>query len=236
MFKSQIKCLMKRELEGSDNQNEKGQWTPEQVRKIFVYGNTELLANMDVMDIIFAYEAYPFIRPRFKTDHLWHTIFLNNVTNMLKKIDMTPFVLGDNERHNCLAWHFATVQRSHTLIKHPLGSFGYHMDNRLAHPESDKYIHVDYNFYQMTISIPEEFIKIRNDIVNTAELLNEPSLSISNHMGYLRTHWNPGDFQKSFIQLAQAYYVLLQAGWSFRVYRKRDYTDLWHIREEVKNV
>ena len=82
-------------------------WDPEQVRKIFVLGGKEFLLELDVMEVAFAYEAYPQIRERFKTEHLWNMIYHEKIVPQLLDLGLEPRTLGGNERQNCLAWAFA---------------------------------------------------------------------------------------------------------------------------------
>ena len=79
----------------------------EQVRQLFIYGGKEVILNLDVMEVVFLYQALPHIRSRLKREHVWNLLYNEKLVPQLLELGIEPKRLGDDDRQNCLAWAFA---------------------------------------------------------------------------------------------------------------------------------
>lgn len=72
-------------------------------------GNLEFLKQLDVIDVIFIYEAFPEVRNRFKTHEVWKSIYYDTIVPQMKArgVNITRDTIGNNFRHVCIAWFFA---------------------------------------------------------------------------------------------------------------------------------
>ena len=221
-------------------------WDPEQVRKIFVLGGKEVILELDVMEVTFAYEAYPQIRERFKTEHLWNMIYHEKIVPQLLDLGLEPRKLGDNERQNCLAWVFAlklySLEQPELFERYEPSRW--YCEGTMRNQDITRGVSIRFDKntmgFALTFKVPVFYAHMRAEIVRELfeETMNNPSFSSEMTFdGLIRTEWEITGAGPAVQQLARVIYTFLRQGFSMVVnWHNRNYKDppkQFYVREKI---
>lgn len=214
-------------MEGDAKKSRMDLWTPEQVRMLFSQNAKELIAGMTVMELIFAYEAYPFIRPRFQTENLWETAYQIRVVPRLTQLGIPVKSLGDNARHNCLAWYFALMYYEGLAGLEDAELRRWFITNQLRAADRKRgLVNVDYNrLFDTKIEIScSSFTKVRSRILSALgeSLFDNPSFETTGSLifGFHKLEWVMTQVKSTVLvpQLAQIYHAFFSEGYYLEIH------------------
>lgn len=183
-------------------------WTDRQVKEMLKSG---VLLQLDVMEIIWAYEAYPNIRQWFIDHSVWDQVWVKKLQPMYPQ--GTVFTHFGHPRRNCLAWYIAqryAYQKNDEKF-HVLPHF-------VKNTPSDDRVYVtvfmSYEDFPASISCQCDMgvLQLRGRALREIPGMAENSaLSISAHSnGYFV--WAPDTVQEFHVQLAHLIYIILDMG------------------------
>lgn len=203
---------MKR-LQNDDNSSDRSTWTVEQVRFML---KTGVLLKMDMLDVVWAYEAFKDIRPDFHAKHYWNKLWTEKVKPMFP--EGQPFKHFGDERKNCLAWYFAFRLTRPIETERVYGTF------RKRGTDSRIYVQLFQGIEkgQIWVSLDEEdndaMLAVRKRVVEDLNLL----MTLTLRLELTSVRWSTNYHVESLKHLAHVYYILMDMGYYLLVAQQDD--------------
>lgn len=195
----------------------------EQVRQLFIYGGKEVILNLDVMEVVFLYQALPHIRERLKREHVWNLLYNEKIVPQLLELGIEPKRLGDDDRQNCLAWAFALkMYRMEVPSETPVPSKWYVM-GEMRSAEVERGVRITFTKnrpdFIVEFRVPAFRTDLRAKVIRVLfdELMENPSLKTQNFLRFVTTQWAVTDKSSAVQQLAQVIYIFLNNDFSMVV-------------------
>lgn len=193
----------------------------DQVRRLFILGGKELILELDVMEMVFVYQALPPIRNRLKAEHVWNLIYNEKLVPQMLKLGIEPKRLGDDERQNCLAWAFALKMYSLEVSDETPSQWYVEGKMRAANSSGSDTIIFESFRGSFDIGFYTRSVFMRGDIIR--ELFDDNKYNPSFYVNKLNadefhTRWNVVGTSPAVQQLGQVIYVFLSKGYSMVVH------------------
>lgn len=213
----------------------------EQVRQLFIYGGKEVILNLDVMEVVFLYQALPHIRERLKREHVWNLLYNEKIVPQLLELGPNPKRVGDDDRQNCLAWAFA-LKMYRMEVPSETGSKWYVMGVMRNNIRQGVHVNIKEtrNDFSLRFTVPVSHVHTRAQVVQALfeETMNNPSFHSESSRGLIRTHWDVSDSLSAVQQLAQIIYIFLSNGFQMMVnWHNRKFVDprkKFFVREKIE--
>lgn len=204
----------------------------EQVRQLFIYGGKEVILNLDVMEVVFLYQALPHIRERLKREHVWNLLYNEKIVPQLLELGPNPKRVGDDDRQNCLAWAFALKMYYLEVPTETTGKTSkWYVQGGMRHKDIRQGARVFFEVtrmdYSLRFTVPVSHVHMRAQVAQALfeETMNNPSFESQSYADIIRTHWDVSDSLSAVQQLAQIIYIFLSNGFQMIVN--------WHNRKFV---
>jgi hypothetical protein len=195
----------------------------EQVRQLLIYGGKEVILNLDVMEVVFLYQALPHVRNRLKRERVWNLLYNEKIVPQLLELDPNPKRLGDDDRQNCLAWAFALKMYRLQVPSETGPPSKWYVSGELFERNTESSAKINFQNmrgdYIVQFSLPYSHVHIRTQVVQVLleETMNNPSFETSNFSAFVRMSWEVSDPFSALQQLAQVIYVFLSNGFQMVV-------------------
>lgn len=195
----------------------------EQVRQLFIYGGKEVILNLDVMEVVFLYQALPHIRNRLKKEHVWNLLYNEKLVPQLLELGIEPKRLGDDDRQNCLAWAFALKMYRMEVSPDDQVPSKWYVMGEMRNAEVERGVRIFFrkdppDFY-VEFRVPELRANLRAKVVRVLfdEIMDNPSFKTQRFIGFLMTEWAVTGKSRAVQQLAQVIYIFLNNDFSMVV-------------------
>lgn len=195
----------------------------EQVRQLFIYGGKEVILNLDVMEVVFLYQALPHIRERLKREHVWNLLYNEKIVPQLLQLGIEPKRLGDDDRQNCLAWAFArkmyrmevppeTPDPSKWYVMGEMRGAGVRRGARVSFERTRPDFKVGFRVPYLRADLRAKVVRVLFE-----ETMDNPSFETSPFNEVITTQWAVTDKSSAVQQLAQVIYIFLNNDFSMVV-------------------
>lgn len=208
-------------------------WTEKQVLDMLFMGGREVMKTIDVMDLIFMYQAYPGVRERFDRDDTWSYIYLNRVVMVMERDEgISPRRVGPDNRKNCIAWYLAYQQYLYEQTSKYEGITGIFTKNQETVMVIPYYSNGGVNRLALKATSAAG-----DDVLD--HVLGK-SMALRTGTGVVRTQQmdvhTVFSFQGAFMlteEVAQTYYTLMDRGWFIKIKRGENLKNTRLIKETI---
>lgn len=195
----------------------------EQVRQLFIYGGKEVILNLDVMEVVFLYQALPHIRNRLKKEHVWNLLYNEKLVPQLLELGIEPKRLGDDDRQNCLAWAFALKMYRLEVPSETGPPSKWYVMGEMRSKDVTERVTLLFQKQQTEFSLGFVVTSFQTDMrakvvrVLFDETMSNPSFSSRVFNGRISTEWVVTYKNSAVQQLAQIIYIFLSNGFQMVV-------------------
>lgn len=209
-------------------------WTEQQVIDMLFMGGREVLLTIDVMDLIFIYQAYPGVRERFDRDDTWSYIYLERVVKVLERDEgISPPRVGRDNRKNCIAWHLAYQQYLYNQTSKYEGITGVFTKNQEIVMVMPYYSNGGNNRLVLRSSSTAGS-DVLDHVLGGCRALKTGTGEVRTQQMDAHTVFSFGAPFMLTEEVAQTYYTLMDRGWFIKIRRGEHFKNTRLIRETIK--